>query len=125
VRAIGGLLLALVVVAAIGVRHLAEQRDAGTVSMQPQGVEAPPHLTVAPAPVLTVYVVDSQAAAALLREGLAAANAVQRSETPLRDVVVVLRPDGADGVLQALQDDARILPDGGPSVQVLDLRPGS
>jgi hypothetical protein len=124
VRAVGGLLLALAVVVAIGARHLAEQRDAGAVSMQPQGVESPAYLTAAPVPVLKVYVVDSQAAAELMREGVAIANAV-RSEPPLRDVVVVVRPEDTGGVLQALQDDARIPPDGGLLVQVVDLRRSS
>src|SRR5438067_660937 len=78
VRAIGGLLLALAIMAGVGARHLVQQRDAGTVAVPPAAFEPSPRAaTAAAARVLTVHLVGSQQHAASLQAHLADADSIR------------------------------------------------
>src|SRR5262245_2764556 len=61
VQAVGGLLLALAVVAAIGGRHLAERHHSGPVAVQPATAKSVLGVApTAPVPARTVYLVATQ-----------------------------------------------------------------
>lgn len=125
VRAIGGLLLGLTVVAGIGGRSLMQPGGAGTATVRPaEALPAPQAATVAVAPDLTLYVVGSQEQAAAVQASIAEAeNNLSWLGKPLsRHATVVVDTDGTGSVLRALRDDANLLPGRWRTIEVLDLR---
>lgn len=125
VRAIGGLLLGLTLVAGIAGRSLMQPGGAGTATTQPaDALPSPQATTVAVAPDLTLYVVASQEQAAILRASIAETDLhlAWLGEPLSRHAAVVVDTDGTRNVLQALRADANLHPSRWRTVEVVDLR---
>ncbi|MGD9894862.1 MAG: hypothetical protein AB7R89_03735 [Dehalococcoidia bacterium] len=125
---IAGLLLALVLLAGIGIQRFLQDRDGYKPAVPPVMAMSVPRMATAGAvEVLTVYVVGSEEHAASVQVAQEEANSIRHAEgePPLRYVVVVVSPANAEAVLAAIWDDARMEGADGISLQVVDLRVAS
>jgi hypothetical protein len=122
-RAVAGLLLGLALVGGIAGRQLATQQG-GTPPAITESRALSVTTVTAIAPTLTVYVTSSQEQAGAVAASIEQANAHRAAlgAPPVRYLAIVVGPANGDSVLEALKDDARIVPDGGGSVRLVDLR---